>query len=153
MIQFPEIEDFTDDDVAEEGVHYYYEDIDFEMPEDDKISNWVQKTILTEGKAFRSVSYIFCSDEYLHKINMEYLSHDDYTDVITFPYAENPVEGDVFISIERIRENADNQKVAFEKELHRVMIHGALHLCGHTDKTPELRAAMTEKENFYLALL
>ena len=153
MIQFPEIEDFTDDDVAEEGVHYYYEDIDFEMPEDDKISNWVQKTILAEGKAFRSVSYIFCSDEYLHKINMEYLSHDDYTDVITFPYAENPVEGDVFISIERIRENADNQKVTFEKELHRVMIHGALHLCGHTDKTPELRAAMTEKENFYLALL
>ena len=96
------------------------------------------------------VTFIFCDDEYLHKINLEHLDHDDYTDVITFPYSEKTFEGDVFISIERVRENATNVGATFTHELCRVMVHGLLHLAGHTDKTTELRAAMTAKEDFYL---
>lgn len=153
MIEFPNLDDFAEEEISEQGVHYFYEDTDFELENTQKLADWIEKSIAEEGKEFHNVSYIFCSDEYLHKINVEYLEHDDYTDVITFPYQENPVEGDVFISIERIKENAQNQTVSFENELHRVMIHGALHLCGHTDKTPEQRAGMTQKENFYLAKL
>lgn len=153
MIEFPNIEEFSESEDNEPGVHYFYEDINFELADATKLANWIEKSIIEENKDFHSVTYIFCSDEYLHKINVEYLNHDDYTDVITFPYTDNPVEGDVFISIERISENAQTQAVSFEDELHRIMIHGALHLCGHTDKTPELRAEMTIKENYYLAKL
>ncbi len=155
MIQFPVIEDFIEEDGAEAGVYFFYEDIDFELEEKEgeKLTAWIQQTVEAEGKLFHNASYVFCSDEYLYQINMEYLKHDDYTDVITFPYSENPIVGDVYISIERLRENAANQGVTFENELRRVMIHGALHLCGHTDKTPALRAAMTVKENFYLEKL
>ena len=151
MIQFPNIEELDDEAIDDIGVQYYYEDIAFVIENGEKMAAWVEATILAEGKKFLNTSYIFCSDEYLHKINLEYLQHDDYTDVITFPYNSNPIVGDVYISIDRLRENAKNQGVTFENELHRVMIHGALHLCGYSDKTPELRAAMTEKENFYLA--
>jgi probable rRNA maturation factor len=153
MIQFPNIEDLADDEsmADEAGVHYHYEDIPFAIDEGEKVATWIKASIEAENKEMFGVSYIFCSDEYLHKINIEYLQHDDYTDVITFPYNENPITGDVFISVERLTENALLQKVSFKDELHRVMIHGALHLCGYSDKTPELRAAMTEKENFYLA--
>jgi probable rRNA maturation factor len=150
MIQFPTIEDLISDDVSEKGVHFFSEDVAFEIHDAEQLATWIEKCVLTEGKAFHSITYIFCSDNYLHKINVEYLEHDDYTDVITFPYQDDPVEGDVFISIERVKENAVTQLVRFEHELHRIMIHGALHLCGYTDKTPELRAGMTEKENFYL---
>lgn len=153
MIEFPNLEAFSDDEESEEGIYYFYEDIDFELKNTEHLSKWIERSIVEEGNDLHNISYIFCSDEYLHKINVEYLDHDDYTDVITFPYSDNPIEGDIFISIERIKENAQHQSVSFENELFRVMIHGALHLCGHTDKTPELRAGMTQKENYYLAKL
>lgn len=153
MIHFPDITELDEGASSEPGVHYYYEDIDFEIANGEKLAVWITQTAVAEGLDFHNTSYIFCSDEYLYEINMEYLNHDDYTDVITFPYADNRVEGDVFISIERIRENAQQLGVTFEAELHRVMVHGALHLCGHTDKSTEQRAAMTEKENFYLQKL
>lgn len=152
MIQFPDLDALEEDEVSLPGVHYFYEETDFVLNDDNEnIANWIRQTVVSEGKTFYAISYIFCSDEYLHKINLEYLDHDDYTDVITFPYSEHPVEGDIFISIERIRENAILHQCTFEQELHRVMVHGALHLCGHTDKTTEQRAAMTSKEDFYLS--
>jgi probable rRNA maturation factor len=151
-LDFPEIEDF-EDELTPEGVNYFAEDVDFKMLHKQTIATWIEKAVKNENKVFHGISYIFCSDEYLHKINMEHLEHDDYTDVITFPYSEKRVEGDIFISIERIAENAVNQGVTTENELHRVMIHGAMHLCGYTDKTPEDKELMTAKENFYLAKL
>ena len=97
-----------------------------------RFHNTVQKAQLI------GLSYIFCSDAYLHNINVEYLNHDTLTDIITFPYLSPPeIEGDIFISVDRIRENAQTFQVTFEQELHRVIIHGVLHLCGQGDKTEE----------------
>ena len=118
---------------------------------ENQISTWLLVAAEQEGKRVETVDFIFCTDEYLHKINLEYLQHDDYTDVITFPYSETEIHGDVFISIERIRENAATVGVSFLHELCRVLVHGLLHLAGHSDKTPDLRAAMSAKEDFYLA--
>ena len=103
------------------------------------------------GYIIQNICYIFMSDDELLQINQEHLQHDDYTDIITFPYSEERVEGDIFISIERIKENATQFGVSFENELHRVLIHGVLHLIGYLDKTPEAKKIMTEKENYYLA--
>jgi rRNA maturation RNase YbeY len=103
-----------------------------------------------------SLSFIFCSDDYLHQINVEYLHHDTLTDVITFEYTaanSDAIEGDIFISIDRIKENAAEFQVPFEVELHRIMVHGTLHLLGYSDKSPNDKALMTEKENFYLQQL
>lgn len=147
-MDFPEI-----DDHDENGIDFYNEEIDFEITDQEKIADWILRTATDEGKQFKHCSFIFCSDEYLHNINVAYLQHDDYTDVITFPYSEDPIEGDIYISVERLRENAQTLGIAFEDELHRVIIHGTLHLCGYTDKTPEDKLQMTEKENFYLGKL
>jgi probable rRNA maturation factor len=151
-LDFPIIEDF-DDELTPEGIHCFSEDIVFKLQNKQTISTWIKKMVANEGKTFHGISYIFCSDNYLHKMNLEYLDHDDLTDVITFSNSENRIEGDIFISIDRIKENAENQGVAMENELHRVMIHGALHLCGYADKDPEDKELMTAKENFYLAKL
>ena len=107
-----------------------------------------------EGCNLTQVCYIFCSDEYLYNLNQEYLNHDTYTDIITFPYSEPPlVEGDIFISIDRVKENASQFGAPFEQELHRVMIHGVLHLCGYSDKSPDEEALMRKKEDEALQLL
>ena len=100
------------------------------------------------------LTFIFCSDEYLHKINLEYLDHDTYTDIITFDNADEDgtIEGDIFVSVERVKENAADLKIPFEDELHRVLIHGVLHLLGHDDTTPELKAAMRKEEDKCLSL-
>ncbi len=103
-----------------------------------------------ESKKLVTLTYIFCSDEYLLQINQQYLQHDYYTDVITFPYSNTEIEGDIFISIDRIRDNAQSLNIPEKTELHRVMVHGLLHLIGYDDKTPELKKLMQEKENFYL---
>lgn len=138
----------------DEKISFHSEDIEFSLPNPSLIFDWIYKTIESEAKAFQCLNFIFCSDEYLHKINVEYLNHDTYTDVITFPYSEGKIiEGDIFISIERIQENAEKFKVDFENELHRVMIHGVLHLLGFGDKTVEDKAQMTQKEDEYLSKL
>jgi len=138
----------------EEKINFYSEDIEFTLPNHSIIFNWIHKTIESEAKVLRHLNYIFCSDTYLHKINLEYLNHDTFTDVITFPYAEGKtIEGDIFISIDRIRENAKSFEVEFEDELHRVMIHGTLHLLGYLDKTAEDKTQMTQKENECLVKL
>ena len=124
------------------------EDIDFELPNDEqRYINWIQYIIKKEKKELLQLTYIFCSDSFLHQINVEYLKHDTLTDIITFPYTEPPlVEGDIFISIDRVKENAVKYDVSFEHELHRVMIHGVLHLCGYPDKTEEEAKMMRAKE-------
>jgi rRNA maturation RNase YbeY len=96
---------------------------------------------------------VLCSDEYLYQINLEYLQHDTYTDVITFPYSDTPdlVEGDIFVSVERVTDNAAQLRVHPTDELHRVMVHGLLHLLGYDDKTPESKIAMTQREDYHLS--
>lgn len=140
--------------VEEEKINFYSEDIKFDLPNDSLIFDWINKTIINESKILRHLSFIFCSDTYLHKINIGYLNHDTFTDVITFPYSEGKtIEGDIFISIDRIRENAKSFGVSFDDELHRVMIHGTLHLIGYSDKTTKDKIQMTQKENEYLTKL
>lgn len=145
MMDFNEwIEEEEDDD----PISFHLENVEFELPDEAETSLWLQSIIDREEKQLQQLAYIFCDDEYLHKINLEYLNHDTYTDVITFPYAEPPIiEGDIFISIERVKDNAQGLGVSFEQELRRVMAHGLLHLCGYSDKTPEEAARMRAKED------
>ena len=135
-----------DDKITE--ITFSSEEVSFKLKDEPAIGEWLKKVIGREEKQLRSLNFIFCSDEYLHRINVEYLQHDTYTDVITFHYAESPfIEGDIFISIDRIKENAEKYKVPFLKELTRVMVHGVLHLCGYGDKTSDEKKKMREKEN------
>ncbi|MDP4290300.1 MAG: rRNA maturation RNase YbeY [Bacteroidota bacterium] len=137
-----------------ERISFQIQDVDLVVKEKNKIRQWIVDAIKNEGKKTGDITYIFCSDEYLLKMNRQYLQHDDYTDVITFDYTEeNRVSGDIFISYERIVDNANQLKTLPEEELHRVMIHGVMHLCGYKDKLPGEREQMTQKENQYLALL
>ena len=129
---------------------FHTEDIDFELENTEKIEQWILQAIDEEGGTLSFINYIFCSDTYLHRINVEYLNHDTYTDIITFPYSDETIESDIFISIDRIRENAKTFNVPFERELHRVMIHGVLHLLGYGDKTEEEEQAMRAREDFWL---
>ncbi|CAA6817911.1 MAG: Metal-dependent hydrolase YbeY, involved in rRNA and/or ribosome maturation and assembly [uncultured Aureispira sp.] len=132
---------------------FHAEEIDFELEEASKIDRWLKSVIKNENWILAAVTYIFCSDAYLYQMNVEHLQHDTYTDVITFQYNEEFVEGDIFISIERTNENAQTFGVSSSHELHRVMVHGLLHLMGYKDKEPADKKLMTEKENEYLELL
>lgn len=146
--------DFPDfDELAEAAVQFHVEEIDFDLPNKELILQWIEATITSEKCQLNSLNFIFCNDIYLHKINLEYLNHDTLTDVITFPYTAEgePIEGDIYISIDRIKENATKFQVAFLKELKRVMIHGVLHLCGYGDKSEAEQKIMRTKEDFYLA--
>ena len=134
-------------------ITYHTEDVDFQLLKKLPLSNWIKKTVEIEGKTLGTVTYIFCSDMYLHKMNVEHLDHDTLTDIITFPYNNNPIEGDIFISIDRVKDNAKDFKTTFDNELHRVMIHGILHLCGYKDKTEEEGKLMRQKEDECLARL
>ena len=112
-----------------------------------EVKRWVKCVAQSEGKEAGNINYIFCDDEYLHKINVEYLQHDTLTDIITFDYSEGKVlHSDIYISVERVKENANIFKVPFQKELLRVLSHGLLHLCGYKDKTPKDSALMRNKE-------
>ena len=117
-----------------------------------KIREWVRAIVRDEGKRSGDLSYVFCSDDYLLQLNKQYLKHQTLTDIITFDYSENEkVSGDIFISIDRVKENARDYSRSFNEELGRVMAHGVLHLLGYKDKLEEDRINMTEKENQYLA--
>jgi rRNA maturation RNase YbeY len=134
-------------------VSFFNEDISFELLDDAKSQGWILNAIAGEGKSAGEINYIFCSDSYLHKMNLDHLSHDTFTDIITFNYCvDDVVSSDIFISIERVRENAEIYNVSFENELSRVMIHGVLHLLGYDDKTELERQVMRAKEDFYLTL-
>lgn len=142
------------EDTSAVRIHFYNEDIAFELSDPDVIRSWITKVIQAEGHRLISLNIIFCSDTFLHQINVDYLQHDTLTDIITFPYNEAPlIEGEIFISIDRITENAAGLNIPFADELHRVLIHGVLHLCGYGDKSAEEKTQMTAKENEALALL
>lgn len=142
--------DFAEQD--EEAVLFHTAEIDFNLPNSESISTWIKATIAAEEQELSSLNFIFCDDKYLHQINVAYLNHDTLTDVITFPYTElpAPIAGDIYISIDRIKENAEKFKVPFIKELKRVIIHGVLHLCGYGDKSKAEQKVMRTKEDFYL---
>ena len=113
-----------------------------------KYKAWINALILSKEKKVGNIHYIFCGDEYLLEINKKYLQHDTYTDIITFDYSENEVlSGDIFISIERVRENAEKYQISFQEELLRVLSHGVLHLIGYRDKTEKEIKEMREEEN------
>ena len=135
-------------------INFFQEDIDFTLPEKKMIRDWLTAITKAENKSLEEVNYIFTSDEYLLRINSSYLNHHYYTDVISFSHAETPsiIEGDIFISIERIKENAPKFEKTFRDELLRVMVHGLLHFIGYNDKSEEDKKTMTNKEDYYLNL-
>jgi len=118
-----------------------------------QLAEWIDAVITARSGQTENINYILCGDEYLHRMNVEYLAHDTLTDIITFPMADFPaVSGDLFISTERVADNADDLGVSYEDELHRVIIHGVLHLCGQGDKTEQEAAEMRRQEEWALGL-
>jgi probable rRNA maturation factor len=136
------------------AINFFSQLESFKFPEPRKTSAWIQATIKKEKRKLRQLNFIFCSDEDLLKINLQYLNHKTYTDIITFDNSdvEEELEGDIFISVDRVKENADNLEVPFTDELHRVVIHGVLHLIGYSDKTETKKKEMRKKEDAYLSL-
>jgi probable rRNA maturation factor len=135
------------------AIQFFEEDIAYKIKDKIKVRQWITDTIIAEGFKLSELNYIFCSDEYLLQINQQYLDHDTYTDIVTFDNSEQQglIVGDIFISIPRIKENSEKFKVAEVDELHRDIIHGALHLLGYKDKSAIDKKKMTEKEDYYLA--
>ena len=134
-------------------INFNYE-TKFKLDNVQSISQWVSSVITSEGFKEDEINYIFCDDNYLHKLNVEFLSHDTLTDIISFDYSIGKnLQGDIFISIERVRDNAQDFEVSFESEINRVIVHGVLHYCGYKDKSEEDANIMRSKENFYLEQL
>lgn len=135
------------------AIRFTVQDIDFELPEDGKVKKWLSEVILRRGECVGNISYLFCGDEYLLGVNQQYLNHDTYTDIITFDYvAADLISGDILISVERVGENARLFGVSFEQELHRVIVHGVLHLLGQGDKSDAEATEMRRQEEEALAL-
>ena len=131
-------------------ISFNYE-FDFNLADEGQISQWIALVIKSEGFKEGDINYIFCDDDYLYKLNVEFLNHDALTDIISFDYkVGKELHGDIFISVDRVNENAEEFNVKFEDELSRVMVHGILHFCNYRDKTKEDKKLMREKENFYL---
>lgn len=136
------------------SISFTSEDVSFKLDNQNEVALWIIDIINKEGKIPGEISYIFCSDDFLHNINIKYLNHDTYTDIITFNYCEEKIiNSDIFISIDRVKENSKTYKTSFHQELMRVIIHGVLHLLGYNDKTANETKEMRAKEDFYLSLL
>jgi rRNA maturation RNase YbeY len=136
------------------SVHFFSQDLLFKLPKPRKVSNWIKYTVTSEEAQLQQLNFIFCSDEALLKLNIEYLNHTTLTDIITFNTSDDPawIEGEIYISIDRVRENAEKLGNAFIDELHRVIIHGVLHLLGYGDKSTAQKKQMRKKEDAYLSL-
>lgn len=133
-------------------INFNYE-TEFLFENEEGYSNWITKVIASENKKVGEINFIFCDDEYLHKINVEHLGHDTLTDVISFDYTiGNEIHGDVFISVERVKENAIDYNVSFDEELKRVLVHGVLHYCGYKDKSEKDALLMRSKEDQKIAM-
>lgn len=131
-------------------ISFNYE-TDFELENYKRISDWISQLILEEDRKEGDINYIFCNDDYLHELNVEYLSHDTLTDVISFDYSVGKrLHGEIYISVDRVRENAIDFNEEFIWEMLRVMVHGVLHYCGYKDKAPEDIKEMRSKEDYYL---
>lgn len=133
---------------------FFSEEIDFKVPQSVKTSKWIKEVSKSEGYKIGDLNYIFCNDDYLLEINRQYLNHDYYTDIITFDNSEEEgkVEGDIYVSVDRVKDNAENLGVDFAVELKRVLIHGLLHLIGYDDTSDELKLKMRAKEDECLQL-
>lgn len=136
------------------SINFFSQKPRFKLSNPKKTSSWIKKTVEKEGASLISLNYIFCSDEYLADINVKFLKHNTLTDIITFNYnpSKTEIEGEIYISVDRVRENAQTFEVDFQTELNRVIIHGVLHLLGYNDKTKSQKKAMREKEDSYLSL-
>ena len=134
-------------------VNFFFEEVHVDFDNKISILNWIVDVVRQEQQQLSFINFIFCDDDYLLKINIDYLNHHDFTDVISFPYDEDVVEGDVFISVDRVKENANTYNVDFFTELYRVMVHGTLHLVGYQDKLAADKSLMSQKEDFYLKQL
>lgn len=132
---------------------FYSEEINFKLKNKILLRQWIVKSIQKEKHITGDINFIFCSDIFLLEINKKYLKHNTLTDIITFDYTINELCGEMYISIDRIKENSTKFSSSFESEVHRVMIHGVLHLAGYKDKSKKDKATMTEKENYYLKRL
>lgn len=133
---------------------YYFFETSFELFEKKTLDKWIKQLIRSENACEGDINFIFCDDKYLLNINRNYLRHDFYTDIITFDYVKGKIiSGDLFISVDRVKENAFQWEQSFETELYRVMAHGILHLLGYKDKTMKQQNIMREREDFYLNLL
>lgn len=134
-------------------INFNYE-TEFELDNPEFISQWITNTILEEKRKEGEINYIFCSDDYLHKLNVDFLNHDTLTDIISFDYSVGKeLHGEIYISIDRVKENATEFNVPFDVELSRVIIHGILHYCGYKDKSETDEAMMRLKEDYYLSKL
>lgn len=131
-------------------ISFNYE-TDFQLPDEAHTTNWVSEAIIKENRKAGEINYVFCDDAFLHKLNKKYLDHDTLTDIISFDYTVGKeLHGDIYISVERVTENATDFSVEFDTELHRVIIHGILHLCGYKDKSEKELKVMRAKEDLYL---
>lgn len=134
-------------------ISFNYE-TDFKLPNEDVLSKWISSIITLHNCKEDEISYVFCDDEYLHKLNVQFLNHDTLTDIISFDYSVGKnLQGDIFISVERVEDNAKDLGLTFKEELHRVIIHGILHYCGFKDKTESDGKQMRLKEDEALSLL
>ena len=138
-------------------VRYYNDQTNFRLRDKRKIASWLKAVAQEEGYALGDVTYIFCSSEVHRKMNIEFIGHDYFTDVITFDYSdlkgEGIVSGDIFIDVDTVKDNARIYGATFTSEMHRIIVHGVLHLCGQKDKTPRAEKQMHRKEDKYLKLL
>jgi probable rRNA maturation factor len=135
-------------------INFFNEDIEFKLKGKNNFKAWLKKVAEIEGFRINDLNYIFCSDQFLHKMNLEYLDHDTYTDIITFDNSEDEktIEGDIFVSIERIIDNSKTLNTPFEEEVKRVIVHGLLHLCGYDDHSIEDKAEMRRLESKYILM-
>ncbi len=132
-------------------IQFFAEDIDFPEIKVEEYQNWLVRVATNYDVELEQLTYVFCSDEYLLEINKEHLNHDYYTDIITFPLQQSPLVSDLFISLDRVSDNAKQLNIDFELELRRVMVHGLLHLVGFDDKTEENKLEMREEEDFWIS--
>ena len=131
----------------------FYSETDFNIEDTKALSHWISEIILHENHELGDLTYVFCDDAYLHKLNVQFLNHDTLTDIISFDNSlGKQIHGEIYISVERVKENAGTYQVAFLEELHRVIIHGVLHFCGYKDKTKKQQETMSRKENEALGL-
>ncbi len=138
--------------MADDKIYFFHEENSFKIQGKKEIRQWLQKSAINEGKKIEQLNIILCDDSYLLKINIEFLKHNYFTDIITFDNSDSRdnIKGDIFISIERARENSIDFNQDLNQEVKRLMIHGLLHLIGYSDKLKEQKLEMTRKENYYL---
>jgi len=135
------------------AIRFSVQSVDFELHEPENVKKWISELIKRRGKVVGNINYLFCDDEYLLGVNQQYLNHDTYTDIITFDYVvANLISGDIMISVDRVGDNSVQLDTDYEQELHRVIIHGVLHLLGQGDKSEQESAEMRRQENDALRL-